>query len=187
MKLHEEQEEINGIDPSGYKTKKGRMLTGEQLKCFMTFWKIFDYQKGKAEAADAWYDLKVGRNMYSKILFAAEKEAKDRRSLIEAGKTPKMAQGWLSSRRFEDEANETNTEKKETESSWPRKDIINEFESLEREKRENPDLFITKEDIRYLIEMISIDKKEENYEIDQEVIEKLNNQKRILLDGNDEL
>lgn len=85
-------------------TKKKRKLKGTQLERFEKFWKVFDYKKGKAEAADAWFDLpdKTGA-VFDRILFGAEYEARARPRIIKAGRTPKMAQGWLSSRRWEDD------------------------------------------------------------------------------------
>lgn len=93
--------------PTEYKTKKGRTLKGKQLEVFEQFWRTFKYSKGKASAADAWYDLKVSPNMLKKILAAARKEADNREQLKQEGRTPIMAQGWLSGRRFEDETTES--------------------------------------------------------------------------------
>jgi uncharacterized protein YdaU (DUF1376 family) len=86
-----------------YKTKKGKSLTGEQLYCFNEFWEAFNYRKGKAEAADTWIDLKINKKVFSEIINGAKIAAAERAGLLAAGKTPKMAQGWLSSRRWEDE------------------------------------------------------------------------------------
>ena len=86
-----------------YITKKGRSLVDKQLAGFNIFWKTFNYYHGKAEAADAWLDLKItSADMFDKIIKGARKETEARSSLIERGGTPKWAQGWLSSRRFED-------------------------------------------------------------------------------------
>lgn len=85
-------------------TKKKRKLSGKRLEAFSRFWDIFSYKKGKAEAADSWLDIpSMTNHLCEEINKAAEIEAK-RRPLLEAsGKTPKMAQGWLSGRRWEDE------------------------------------------------------------------------------------
>lgn len=85
-----------------YLSKKGRKLSGDQLQAFEIFWTDFNYKTGKAEAADAWLDLKVAYELYKKILVGARREAAGRQSLIEKGNTPKMAQGWLSGKRWED-------------------------------------------------------------------------------------
>lgn len=86
-----------------YKTKKGKFLEGELLKTFMQFWGAFDYKTGKAEAADVWIEIKPDSNTLQTILKAAKREAKRRPVLMSQGRTPKMAQGWLSGRRWEDE------------------------------------------------------------------------------------
>ena len=71
---------------------------------FEEFWKVFNYKLGKAEAADSWYDIQeLNLALFEKILDSAEKESKRRRSLIENGRTPKMAQGWLTGRRWDDD------------------------------------------------------------------------------------
>lgn len=87
-----------------YLTKKKRKLSGKRLESFLIFWKKFNYPQGKAEAADSWIDIpELTASLCEKINLAAEMEAKRRPELESAGKTPKMAQGWISSRRWEDE------------------------------------------------------------------------------------
>ena len=85
-----------------YLTKKGKKLRDPQLKAFNIFWRIFNYPKGKADAADAWLDLKVDNNLFQSIITGAKKEADRRPTLLDKGQTPIMAQGYLHSRRFED-------------------------------------------------------------------------------------
>jgi hypothetical protein len=101
------KEEKDPSSPVGeersYSTKSGKKLKGKQLEMFEAFWKAFDYKKGRAEAADAWLAIKVTPDLLGSILGAAMREAKDRPALVAAGRTPKMAQGWLSARRWEDE------------------------------------------------------------------------------------
>lgn len=89
---------------ASYRTKRGRQLQGTQLEAFERFWKTFAYAKGRAEAADAWLDLKPGDELLLAILAGAEREARARPALLAAKRTPKMAQGWLSGRRWEDGA-----------------------------------------------------------------------------------
>lgn len=103
-----------------YETKKKRKLDGKRLESFNLFWNAFSYPKGKAEAADVWLDIpELTNGLVQKILTAAQMEAELRPKLISQGKTPKMAQGWLSGRRWEDETFEcrpmTWGEKKEAE------------------------------------------------------------------------
>lgn len=86
-----------------YLTKKKRMLKGQKLEWFLEFWKVFGYAKGKAEAADAWLDIQGFNNiLFQSILKGAEQEASRRPDLLAQNKIPKMAQGWLSGKRWED-------------------------------------------------------------------------------------
>ena len=92
-----------------YITKKKRKITGKRLETFMLFWEAFDYKRGKAEAADVWLDiLTLTDKIVNEIIITAKAEAKRRPGLKANGEIPKMAQGWLSGKRWEDE-----TEKQE--------------------------------------------------------------------------
>ena len=86
-----------------YLTKKKRKLTGKRLETFNRFWEAFSYFKGKAEAADSWLDIPtLTDSLVETIVAAARSEAKRRPDAIAQGRTPKMAQGWLTARRWED-------------------------------------------------------------------------------------
>lgn len=86
-----------------YMTRRKRQLHGKRLAAFNRFWRAFAYTRGKAEAADAWLDIpELTDALVGKIIAAAEREAASRADLTAAGRTPKMAQGWLSGRRWED-------------------------------------------------------------------------------------
>lgn len=88
-----------------YITKKKRVLTGKRLETFNRFWTAFSYPKGKAEAADAWLDIpSLTDSLVEVIVSAAKREAKNRPQLVAGGRTPKWAQGWITARRWEDEA-----------------------------------------------------------------------------------
>lgn len=87
-----------------YLTKKGRILKGQRLAWFEEFWGVFDLKEGKSAAADSWYDIKgLDQALVDKILVGAKGEAARRSNLRKNGRTPKMAQGWLTERRWEDE------------------------------------------------------------------------------------
>ena len=90
---------------SSYRTKKGRLLSGKRFSIFERFWAAFNYKQGKAEAADVFYSLPPMKpKEWERLILAARVEAEILRPRnIAAGRTPKMAQGWLSGRRFEDE------------------------------------------------------------------------------------
>ena len=90
-----------------YLTKKKRKLNGKRLETFNKFWEIFDYKRGRAEAADSWLDIAVLNNeIVTQIYLAAKNEAIRRQRLIDSGRTPKMAQGWITARRWEDDLSE---------------------------------------------------------------------------------
>jgi hypothetical protein len=91
---------VNGQD--FYITKKWKKLTGEKLESFNRFWTAFSYKLNKAEAADAW--LKVySPEIEDRILSGAQLEADRRPGILAAGRIPKMAEGWLTGRRWENE------------------------------------------------------------------------------------
>lgn len=84
--------------------RRTRRLAGEKLAWFREFWEAFAYKRGRAEAADAWLDIPdlTEDLLRTRILPAARAAAAERPGLISRGLTPKMAQGWLSARRFDD-------------------------------------------------------------------------------------
>jgi len=81
-------------------TGKKKKLTGTDLEKFWLFWNAFDYKKSRAEAAQAWMDIPDTKDeaFMEHILYAARQTASERKPAV----TPKMAQGWLSARRWED-------------------------------------------------------------------------------------
>ena len=94
----------NADEVDFYLTRKKRKLSGKRLKTFDLFWDSFNYKKGKAEAADSWLDIPVlTDSLVDEIIRTAKIEAENRGKLIEQSKIPKMAQGWLSGKRWEDE------------------------------------------------------------------------------------
>ena len=85
-------------------------LKGERLERFDQFWAAFDHKRGKADAAKAWKKLEpVAADLFQKILSGAKQAAADRGALVELGQTPKMAQGWLTGQRWEDDPKATET------------------------------------------------------------------------------
>ncbi len=93
-----------GGEERSYITKRKRKLKGKQLDWFEEFWNAFAYKEGRAPAADVWLDQKITADLVPVIVEKAAAEARRRPDLLKAGRTPKMAQGWLSERRWEDEA-----------------------------------------------------------------------------------
>jgi len=86
-----------------YLTAKKRKLTGERLTTFNQFMDTFGDKRGRAQAADVWIDLKITRKVFDDIIRGATRYANQRATIQAQGHTPKMAQGWLSGRRWEDE------------------------------------------------------------------------------------
>ena len=83
--------------------KSGRKVEGRQLADFDRFWREFGLSRGKAEAADAWLDIPdMTDALVARICEAAQQEAADRPRLEGRGQKPKLARGWLLSRRWED-------------------------------------------------------------------------------------
>ena len=86
------------------RTRKGKILTGKRLEQFEMFWAAFDYRKGKSDAADAWLAIgDLDDDTFQLIIAAAHAEATLRPGMVQQNRTPKMAQGWLSGRRWEDD------------------------------------------------------------------------------------
>lgn len=95
----------DSFESAFYTTKSGKKLSGKRLESFNLFWSTFNYKKGKAPAADSWLKIpKLTDSIVKKIIAAAKIEADNRPALIKSGGSPKWAQGWLTDRRWEDEA-----------------------------------------------------------------------------------
>ncbi len=90
-------------------TKNSKRLRGKMLEAFFRFWEAFGYKEGLREAADSWLKIKWPEDnapknkLFFDILKAAKRENDERNEKIARGSTPKMPQGWLTARRWEDE------------------------------------------------------------------------------------
>ena len=87
-----------------YLTKKKKKLDGWKLETFELFWKTFHWPKDKANASDAWLQIPglTKELAIKQIIPAAARYCAARPAIIANNHTPKWAQGWLSSRRWED-------------------------------------------------------------------------------------
>jgi hypothetical protein len=95
-----------------YMTAKKKKLTGKRLESFELFWEAFNYKKSKSSAADSWLAIpELTNHLVAQILASSKLEAQNRQNIIDKGRTPKMAQGWLTERRWEDEATTPTTAK----------------------------------------------------------------------------
>lgn len=89
-----------------------------QKTAFDLFWLVYDYKAGRDKAAASWLALgELDKHEYDAIISAAKIEAEQRKSLPE-GRVPKMAQGWLSERRWLDR------KRSETEKKVEKKEIL---------------------------------------------------------------
>lgn len=76
---------------------------------FDLFWAAFDYKQGRDRAAARWLQMgKLEKAEVDQIIQAAKREAANRKNLPE-GRAPKMAEGWLTERRWLD-SSETTTD-----------------------------------------------------------------------------
>ena len=71
---------------------------------FARFWDTFADKRGKAPAMKAWSRIKgLTPDLVELIIAGAQRYAAGRAAIVERGGTPKMAEGWLNDRRWEDE------------------------------------------------------------------------------------
>lgn len=98
-----------------YRTSRKKWLSGQRLKDFEQFWQVFGDKRGKPGAAQSWLDLEdYGPELVKYILHGAKRYCHDREDIKSTGGTPKMAQGWLTDRRWEDYPVESDRSKKPT-------------------------------------------------------------------------
>lgn len=74
-------------------------LPEAQQALFIRFWQAFGLKKGRSGAALSWLKLAPDVDLAERIIAAAARESQVQR---EPGQVRKMAQGWLSERRWED-------------------------------------------------------------------------------------
>jgi len=79
---------------------KKKAIQGKSAEVFNTFWDAFDDKRGKADAIDEWSEIEPSK--YEHIIYGAKQYANERRDILARNGVPKMAQGWLSARRWED-------------------------------------------------------------------------------------
>lgn len=98
-KKHSAQEGV--IATSG---SRKRWLSPEMSALFLEFWNAWADPRGRAEAAWAFSEIvEFSADLVRiRIIPAAKAYAIEREELKRQGRTPKMAQGWLNGRRWED-------------------------------------------------------------------------------------
>ncbi len=83
--------------------------TPDMKAAFDLFWAAFDYKSGRDRAAARWLQMGVLEKFeIDQIIQAAKREAAARKNLPD-GRVPKMAEGWLTERRWLDNT-ETSTD-----------------------------------------------------------------------------
>ena len=81
-----------------------RELKNKRIVDFEKFWDTFSYKQGKGGAEKSWMAIKgYSQETFERIIESARLEAERRPQLTALGRTPKMAQGWITERRWEDE------------------------------------------------------------------------------------
>ena len=78
-------------------------LEGKRFSTFQRFWNIWEDKSGKTGAAYSWLKIpELTDSLVDEICAGAERYNLKRKQILEKGLTPKMAQGWLASQRWED-------------------------------------------------------------------------------------
>lgn len=112
-----------------------KKLTAYQREWFDRFWKAFNHKHARNQAAMSWQKLgELTKAEYQQIVSAAGEEARRPR---DAGATRKMAQGWLSERRWED-ITETPGEKSGNDKAADLRELSGELAALKRLNKANP-------------------------------------------------
>lgn len=98
-----DQPTANERPASDHKQEVKKLKKEAYCANFLKFWSVFDDKRGKEPAWKAWLKLSPDDELVKEIIAGAERYAAMRPSLVTKGQTPKMAQGWLTDRRWEDE------------------------------------------------------------------------------------
>lgn len=86
-----------------YETSKGR-LTGSRLLEFREFCVAFGMMSDTRSGAESWRNIKdYSDELVSEIIKGAARACASRPAILSNGGIPKMMQGWLNKRRWEDE------------------------------------------------------------------------------------
>lgn len=94
------QPPLSILEPELYKEE----YTSKSELQFEEFWDVFAYKNGRAPALKSWMKISgYDDAMFVQILAGAKRDAAARPDIIANGGTPKMAQGWITDRRWEDE------------------------------------------------------------------------------------
>ena len=84
-------------------TGKGKNSARAPNALFEKFWEAFDDKRGKEPAFKSWEKINPDSALADKIIAGAEAYANWRKTIKPKDQTGKMAQGWLTDRRWEDD------------------------------------------------------------------------------------
>ena len=102
-KSTKEEKLSSKTDEKIYSSAKGKILEGKILEHFEEFLVAFGSRAGKAAAADSWLKLNpMSDDLFADIVAGAKRYDVLRVLIKQKGNVPKMAQGWLTDRRWED-------------------------------------------------------------------------------------
>ena len=89
--------------PNGNQTETYKEVKNKRKNYFDEFWDAFADKKGKEPARKSWDKINPDDELAQEIIAGAKRYAKERVKILARNSTPKMAQGWLTDRRWEDE------------------------------------------------------------------------------------
>lgn len=95
------------VKAEGKEGREGKGKEGKDIKAkwFEDFWNAFAYKQGRDDAFKTWMKIKnLDQTLADQIIQAAKNYADYRERVLKPrNQTPKMAQGWLSKKRWSDE------------------------------------------------------------------------------------
>lgn len=91
--------------------KNDKNVIKEKEKKFNIFWDVFGHKDGKEGAWRSWKKISMNDELFNKIIAGARRYCVKRKEILKRGSTPKMAQGWLTDKRWEDEITSTETKR----------------------------------------------------------------------------
>ncbi len=113
-----------------------KKLSAYQREWFDKFWLAFRHKKGRNQAAMVWHQLgEPSQAEYQQIIDAAAAEARLPR---EPGAVRKMAQGWLSERRFDDYTPAEQQKPKASDTAHKLRELAGDLAHMKKLQAANP-------------------------------------------------
>ena len=98
------KEDIRKEDTRNEDTRNPDSGSSELKKSFKEFWEAFNDKRGKEPAFQkSWLTLRPSPELTKEIVAGAKRYAIEREGILKSGGKVKMAQGWLTDKRWEDE------------------------------------------------------------------------------------